>query len=71
MIYKKASLEETNMRRQLEDIKVILEEEIKDRKMKERELGKLKKQLDVIEPKEWRYNSRYSFFCSWDYKLGK
>ena len=42
------------MRRQLEDIKVILEEEIKDRKMKERELGKLKKQLDVIEPKEWR-----------------
>ena len=44
-----ATLEETNMRRQLEDIKTVLEEEVRERKMIEKELKVTKKSLKVYE----------------------
>ena len=46
-----ATLEETNMRRQLEDIKTVLEEEVRERKMIEKELKSTKKTLKVHEAK--------------------
>ena len=44
-----ASLEETTMRRQLDDIKTVLEEEVKDRKLIEKELKSAKKILKNYE----------------------
>ena len=44
-----ATLEETNMRRQLEDIKTVLEEEVKERQIIEKELKSTSKKLQALE----------------------
>lgn len=46
-----ATLEETNMRRQLEDIKTVLEEEVKERQIIEKELKSTSKKLQALENK--------------------